>query len=470
MSGRHRKPTASAVNVAKIAFTGAVIGTGGLALAGQANAATDGEWDQVASANPAATGPSTPATDITADFSSRRAPGAATAAASSRRRRYLASKEEQIAVAERVLAGQGKGAWPSCGRSALRPHPPQRRRRCDRQPEQPAAASAASTPLRRRHLPRRRRSTRWPRPCLRHRRRSTRWHRRHPRHRSRRWPPRPRHRRRSTRWHRRHPRHRSRRWPPRPPPPPAPMHRRHPRPVDAMAAPASPLRRPCTAAAPARSTRWLPGPHRRRPRRRLRRRSMRWPPRFPAATGPAASAGSALRRAGRTASRAAPAESCSPWRTGMSQRARRPAISHRCGHCIRMPRFSPPRRCRRLRPGSAARAVAAPAPDPLAPINAVDVPQPAFDAANQAVSGELPVPAEVPHLPSPENLNPGTTTDRAAVTDSQPERLVPQGDLARDPDPGCHRQGCAAGADSASADDAGSRRGPAPTLPGPAPA
>ena len=47
-SGRHRKPTTSAVIVAKIAFTGAVIGGGGLALAGQAGAATDGEWDQVA--------------------------------------------------------------------------------------------------------------------------------------------------------------------------------------------------------------------------------------------------------------------------------------------------------------------------------------------------------------------------------------------------------------------------------------
>jgi hypothetical protein len=62
-------------------------------------------------------------------------------------------------------------------------------------------------------------------------------------------------------------------------------------------------------------------------------------------------------------------------------------------------------------------AVAAPAP---APINAVDLPQPAADAANQAVSGELPAPTGVPHLSSPENLNPGTTTDRAAVTDDSP--------------------------------------------------
>ncbi|ODR18152.1 hypothetical protein BHQ19_27400 [Mycolicibacterium porcinum] len=50
MSGRHRKPASasSAKNVAKIAFTGAVLGGSGLALAGQAMAATDGEWDTVA--------------------------------------------------------------------------------------------------------------------------------------------------------------------------------------------------------------------------------------------------------------------------------------------------------------------------------------------------------------------------------------------------------------------------------------
>ena len=48
MSGRHRKPTTSSVNVAKLAFTGAVIGGGGLTLSGHAKAATDSEWDQVA--------------------------------------------------------------------------------------------------------------------------------------------------------------------------------------------------------------------------------------------------------------------------------------------------------------------------------------------------------------------------------------------------------------------------------------
>jgi resuscitation-promoting factor RpfA len=115
MSGRHRKPTTSAKSVAKIAFTGAVIGSGSLALAGHAGAATDGEWDQVASCESGGnwainTGngyqgglqfsPSTWSGHGGGEY----APSA-----------HLATKDEQIAVAERVLGSQGKGAWPTCG-------------------------------------------------------------------------------------------------------------------------------------------------------------------------------------------------------------------------------------------------------------------------------------------------------------------------------------------------------------------
>lgn len=116
MSGRHRKPTTSATQVAKVAFTGAVLGGAGIALAGQANAAPDAEWDTVASCESGGnwainTGngyqgglqfsPSTWSGHGGGEF----APSA-----------HLATKEEQIAVAERVLASQGKGAWPVCGR------------------------------------------------------------------------------------------------------------------------------------------------------------------------------------------------------------------------------------------------------------------------------------------------------------------------------------------------------------------
>ena len=115
MSGRHRKPTTSSVSVAKIAFTGAVLGSGSMALAANAAAATDGEWDQVARCESGGnwsinTGngyqgglqfsPSTWAAHGGGEF----APSA-----------QLATRDQQITVAERVLATQGRGAWPVCG-------------------------------------------------------------------------------------------------------------------------------------------------------------------------------------------------------------------------------------------------------------------------------------------------------------------------------------------------------------------
>jgi resuscitation-promoting factor RpfA len=58
-------------------------------------------------------------------------------------------------------------------------------------------------------------------------------------------------------------------------------------------------------------------------------------------------------------------------------------------------------------------AVAPAAPDPLAPLGAVNVPAPAFDAANQLASGDLPVPPPngVSHLASPDALPPGSTME-----------------------------------------------------------
>ena len=49
-------------------------------------------------------------------------------------------------------------------------------------------------------------------------------------------------------------------------------------------------------------------------------------------------------------------------------------------------------------------------------VNSVDIPAPALDAANQAMTGELPVaPAEVPHQASPQNLPTGTTLDESQL-------------------------------------------------------
>ncbi|HTM84515.1 MAG TPA: transglycosylase family protein [Mycobacterium sp.] len=116
MSGRHRKATQSNVNIAKIAFTGVVIGGGSLALAGHAGAATDDEWDRVAkcesgnnwginTGNGYHGGLQFAPSTWSSHGGGKYAPAA-----------NLASREQQIAVAEHVLASQGRGAWPTCGR------------------------------------------------------------------------------------------------------------------------------------------------------------------------------------------------------------------------------------------------------------------------------------------------------------------------------------------------------------------
>src|ERR1700704_5649636 len=115
MSGRHSKPATSSVTVAKIAVAGAVLGGSGLALGGQASAASDGEWDQVAhcesggdwainTGNGYQGGLQFTAGTWAAHGGGQYAPSA-----------HMATKDEQIAIAERVLASQGKGAWPVCG-------------------------------------------------------------------------------------------------------------------------------------------------------------------------------------------------------------------------------------------------------------------------------------------------------------------------------------------------------------------
>jgi hypothetical protein len=123
MSGRHRKPTTSSISVAKIAFTGAVLGGGSIAMAGQAAAATDGEWDQVARCESGGNwGINTGngyfgGVQFTASTWSSHGGGEFAPSA------QLATKDQQIAVAERVLADQGRGAWPVCGGPLSGPSP-----------------------------------------------------------------------------------------------------------------------------------------------------------------------------------------------------------------------------------------------------------------------------------------------------------------------------------------------------------
>src|SRR6478609_5061483 len=117
MSGRHRKPTTSTVGVAKLAFTGAVIGGGAvpLALAGHAAAAPDSEWDRVAACESGGNWGINTGNGYQGGLQFTIGTWRSNGGSGSP---HGASREEQIRVAENVLQSQGIGAWPVCGRRA----------------------------------------------------------------------------------------------------------------------------------------------------------------------------------------------------------------------------------------------------------------------------------------------------------------------------------------------------------------
>jgi len=116
MSGRHRKPTTSTVSVAKLAFTGAVISGGGIALAGHAAAAPDSEWDRVAACESGGNWAINTGNGYHGGLQFSQGTWASHGGREYAPTANQATREQQIAVAERVLASQGKHAWPVCGR------------------------------------------------------------------------------------------------------------------------------------------------------------------------------------------------------------------------------------------------------------------------------------------------------------------------------------------------------------------
>jgi cell wall-associated NlpC family hydrolase len=125
MAGRHRKPntSTSAVTVAKIAVTGAVLGGSGIVQTSYAGAATGSEWDQVALCESSGNWAINTGNGYQGGLQFTRATWSADGGDAYASEAQLATKEQQIAVAERVLARQGSGAWPVCG-SPLRDAPP----------------------------------------------------------------------------------------------------------------------------------------------------------------------------------------------------------------------------------------------------------------------------------------------------------------------------------------------------------
>lgn len=114
--GRHRKPSTAGRTIARTAVAGAVAGIPLVAVAPAANAAPDSAWDKLAQCESSGNWAINTGNGFSGGLqftpSTWRAFGGAAFAPVA----HQASREEQIVVAEKVLAGQGWGAWPSCSK------------------------------------------------------------------------------------------------------------------------------------------------------------------------------------------------------------------------------------------------------------------------------------------------------------------------------------------------------------------
>ena len=114
--GRHRAPSTTGRTIARTAVAGAVAGAPLLVAAPAANAAPDSAWDKLAQCESGGRWDINTGNGFYGGLqftpSTWRGFGGKEFAASA----HQASRAEQIVVAERVLAGQGWDAWPSCSR------------------------------------------------------------------------------------------------------------------------------------------------------------------------------------------------------------------------------------------------------------------------------------------------------------------------------------------------------------------
>lgn len=124
--GRHRKPNDTTISMRKIAL-GTTLGLGGAVVvpatfAIPASAATASEWDEVAKCESSGNWAINTGNGFYGGVQFTNSTWAAYGGTAFAARADLATKEQQITVAERVLwkgwngnAPQGKGAWPVCG-------------------------------------------------------------------------------------------------------------------------------------------------------------------------------------------------------------------------------------------------------------------------------------------------------------------------------------------------------------------
>ncbi|MFE4635205.1 transglycosylase family protein [Streptomyces sp. NPDC056773] len=112
--GKHRRGSKAVRIVTLAGVTGAAIAAP-LMAAGTASAATASEWDRVASCESGGNWSINTGNGYYGGLQFSSSTWAAFGGKAYAAQANQASKAQQIAIAEKVLKGQGKGAWPSCG-------------------------------------------------------------------------------------------------------------------------------------------------------------------------------------------------------------------------------------------------------------------------------------------------------------------------------------------------------------------
>ncbi|MFI6401346.1 transglycosylase family protein [Streptomyces sp. NPDC050548] len=112
--GKHRRPS-KATRVATLAGVTGVAIAAPLMATGTASAATASEWDTVASCESGGNWSINTGNGYYGGLQFSASTWAAYGGTAYASTANQASKSQQIAVAEKVLASQGKGAWPVCG-------------------------------------------------------------------------------------------------------------------------------------------------------------------------------------------------------------------------------------------------------------------------------------------------------------------------------------------------------------------
>jgi LysM repeat protein len=116
--GKHRKHSSAGRKVARFVIAGAVVGTPIAMATANADAATGGVWDQVAQCESSGNWASNTGNSFYGGLQFTHSTWMAYGGGAYAPDAHQASRDQQIQIAQRVLAGQGANAWPVCSKKA----------------------------------------------------------------------------------------------------------------------------------------------------------------------------------------------------------------------------------------------------------------------------------------------------------------------------------------------------------------